>query len=108
MGLLRAAPSAAVAGPTFTRVRVAGHELLLSRLSDGTPVAFGTTCGHEAQPLTFGVLDRDQVDCPHHHYRYDPRTGGNTFPGDASDRPIEVYAVHEEDGWVWVDPRARP
>jgi nitrite reductase/ring-hydroxylating ferredoxin subunit len=53
----------------------------------------------------------DEVDCPHHHYAYDARTGENRFPKRvfpasraASVENICVYEVRDEDGWLWVKP----
>jgi nitrite reductase/ring-hydroxylating ferredoxin subunit len=57
----------------------------------------------------------DEIDCPHHHYTYDPRTGRNLFPSRVfpaararTIRGIPVFEVKEEDGWIWVGPRKPP
>ena len=89
-------------GPRFRKVAVADRTILLTRLSNGAAVAFGVTCGHQQQPLTMGELTDDEIDCPHHHYRYDAHTGRNTFPGADYDVAIDVYETREADGWVWV------
>jgi 3-phenylpropionate/trans-cinnamate dioxygenase ferredoxin component len=108
----RVARSEDVRGPCFLRVEAGGHPVLLTRLADGTVVAFGRICPHRDRPLDEGRLWDDEIDCPHHHYTYDPRTGENLYPKRvfparraASLKGIPVYDVHEDDGWVWVKGR---
>jgi nitrite reductase/ring-hydroxylating ferredoxin subunit len=59
-----------------------------------------------------GSLWGDRIDCPHHHYTYDPRTGANVFPANVfpAERAarvlgLPVFEVMEKDGWVLVGPR---
>lgn len=101
-----------VRGPSFLRATARGTPVLLSRLSDGTPIAFGTICPHQQRPLDQGSLWEDAVDCPHHHYTYDPRTGENlyprrVFPAERARRiqGIPTFEVREAGGWVLVGPR---
>lgn len=114
-GFERVARSDEVAGPGFVRREAHGRPVLLVRLSDGTPAAFGHICPHQGLELDEGVLWEDEVDCPHHHYTYDPRTGENLYPKRvfparraATLRGIPVFETREEDGWVWVGPARRP
>ncbi len=86
--------------------------MLLTRLKDGSVVAFGDRCPHQDLPLDEGVLWHGEIDCPHHHYTYDPRTGWNcyprrVFPARRAEQVagIPVYEVREEGGWVHVGPR---
>jgi nitrite reductase/ring-hydroxylating ferredoxin subunit len=111
MTFARAARSSDVSGPRFLLAEVDGTSVLLTRLSDGTPVAFGRICPHQQNPMDDGVLWEDEIDCPFHHYTYDPRTGRNLFPARvfpaaraAEVEGIPVYPVKEEDGWVLVAP----
>jgi 3-phenylpropionate/trans-cinnamate dioxygenase ferredoxin component len=108
----RVAPSGSVTGPRFTRVEVGGRPVLVTRLADGTPVAFHPTCPHQDNPMDDGSLWEGEIDCPFHHYTYDPRTGANCFPAKVFPRDraarvlgIPVFEVKEEDGWVLVGPR---
>ncbi|MEW6353471.1 MAG: Rieske (2Fe-2S) protein [Pseudomonadota bacterium] len=108
---VRAAPSAAVTSRRFHRVEIQGVPILLARLADGEAIAFGAVCPHRGLPLDDGVLWNDQIDCPHHHYTYDARSGANIYPANvfpreraAAVRGIPVYAVREENGWVWIAP----
>lgn len=111
----RAARSEDVRFPEFTEARVRGREVLLSRLNDGTPVAFGTICPHQKNPLKSGRIWEGEVDCPYHHYTYDPVTGENRFPKRVSPafrreqlEDIEAFEVREDDGWLWVGPQRSP
>jgi nitrite reductase/ring-hydroxylating ferredoxin subunit len=86
--------------------------VLLARLDDGTVAATSTVCPHRGEDLSGGRLYLGAIDCPLHHYLYDPRTGENVyprnvFPADLADRlaPLPVYPVMEEGGWIWVGPR---
>lgn len=115
VGFAAAAPSDDVAGPRFTRVEIAGEPVLLTRTRDSTPVAFGNICPHQNLPLDDGALWGDEVDCPHHHYTYDPHTGRNCFPRRvfpavkaAEIEGLPTYDVREEGGWVYVGPRHEP
>lgn len=112
MSFTRVARSDEVQAPRFLRRDVQGRPVLLTRLSDGTAVAFGNICPHQNRELDGGMLWEDEIDCPHHHYTYDPRTGENRFPKRvfparraATVPGIPIYETREESGWVWVGPR---
>lgn len=103
-----------VSGPSFRRVEAQGRPVLLTRLRDGRVVAFGNRCPHQDLPLDEGVLWEGEIDCPHHHYTYDPHSGENLFPKRVFParqaeqvRGIAVFEVREEDGWVHVGPLRR-
>jgi phenylpropionate dioxygenase-like ring-hydroxylating dioxygenase large terminal subunit len=109
------ARSEAVVRRKFVRVVAHGRPVLVSRTSDGTAVAFGAICPHQQKELDEGTMWEDEIDCPHHHYTYDPGTGRNLFPARvfpasraARVRGIPVFEVREECGWVWVGPRKPP
>jgi len=96
----------------FRCFQVHGRPILLSRLKDGTVVAFGRICPHEQRELDEGSLWEDRIDCPHHHYTYDPRTGENVFPRRVFPaerarqvRGIPIFEVREEYGWIFVGPQ---
>ncbi len=114
-GFERAARSEEVSSVCFLRVQVRGQPLLLARTSGGTPIAFGTICPHQHLPLDEGTIWGDAIDCPHHHYTYDPRTGANVyparvFPAERAERVegIPVFETYEAEGWVWVGPQRAP
>jgi nitrite reductase/ring-hydroxylating ferredoxin subunit len=99
----------------FRRVQAHARSILVSRTADGTAVAFGHICPHQKKELDEGTMWEDEIDCPHHHYTYDPRTGRNLFPSRVfpavrarTIRGIPVFEVKEEDGWIWVGPRKPP
>jgi nitrite reductase/ring-hydroxylating ferredoxin subunit len=103
--------SADLKSGSLTRVHVAGKNVLLARLEDGTLSASSTICPHRGEDLTGGTVYMGAVDCPRHHYLYDLRSGENryprnVFPADlaARLRPLPLYPVKEEGGWIWVAP----
>lgn len=109
------ARSEEVVWPRFHRVEVDGEPVLLSRTQDGTAVAFGTICPHKHLPLDEGSLWEDEVDCPHHHYTYDPHTGRNLYPRRvfpsvkaAEIEGLPTYDVREAGGWVYIGERFEP
>lgn len=88
--------------------------MLLARLANGEPVAFGPVCPHQFLSLEMGSIWNDAIDCPNHHYTFDARTGRNIFPANVFPREraeqikgIPIYPVREEDGWIWVKPVAK-
>lgn len=91
------------------KVEIAGRDILLARLEDGTLAASSTVCPHQAADLSKGRIYMGAIDCPLHHYLYDLRIGENryprnVFPADlaANLSPLPLYPVKEEDGWVLV------
>ncbi len=114
-GLQRVARSEHVTALKFLPVQAHGRTLLLGRLRDGTPFAFGRICPHQHKPLDEGTIWGNEIDCPHHHYTYDPLTGRNLFPSRMYPefrvrciRGIPVYKVKEEQGWIWIGPQKPP
>jgi nitrite reductase/ring-hydroxylating ferredoxin subunit len=108
-------PSAELATGKLAKVTVDGKSVLLARLEDGTPAAASAVCPHQAADLSEGMVYFGAVDCPLHHYLYDLRTGENRYPRNvyptdlaAGVAPLPLYPVKEEDGWIWVQSRAKP
>lgn len=91
------------------RVEVAGQPVLVARTSVGDAIAVGPICPHQNLPMDGGNVYGDEIDCPHHHYTYDARTGDNRYPKRVFPRaraervkPIRSFPAREEGGWVWV------
>jgi 3-phenylpropionate/trans-cinnamate dioxygenase ferredoxin subunit len=84
------------------RVEVEGRVLALVN-RDGQFYALDAVCPHQGGPLDQGELWRGALECPWHHFCYDPATGANLYPGNVypSDlpqlqsqlRPANVYTV---------------
>jgi len=62
------------------RVEVEGRVLVLVN-REGQFYALDAVCPHRGGPLDQGVLWRGALECPWHHFRYDPATGANLYPG---------------------------
>lgn len=104
----RVIPSKEV-GRTLHRVVVEGAPLLVARTADGDPVAVEPNCPHQELPMDGAAVYGDEIDCPHHHYTYDARTGENRYPKRvfpqsraATVRSIRAFEARDDDGWVWV------
>ena len=96
----------------LAKVVLGGRPVLLARLEDGTVAAASAVCPHRGEDLSGGMLYMGGIDCPWHHYVYDLRTGANRYPREvfpadlaAGVRPLPLYPVKEEGGWIWVGPR---
>jgi nitrite reductase/ring-hydroxylating ferredoxin subunit len=108
-GWHRALASTDLRPGSLAKVAVAGKDVLLARLDDGTVTAASPVCPHRGEDLSGGMVYFDAVDCPLHHYVYDLRTGENryprnVFPADkaAGLAPLPLYPAREEEGWIWV------
>jgi 3-phenylpropionate/trans-cinnamate dioxygenase ferredoxin component len=111
-GFRRVFRSADLKPGALAKVLVEGEPVLLVRLEDGAVAATSAVCPHRGEDLSGGMLYMGAIDCPLHHYLYDLRTGvnrypRNVFPADlaANVRPLPLYPVQEEDGWIWVRSR---
>ena len=93
----------------LARVDIGSRAVLLARLEDGALAAAAVDCPHEGEDLSRGTVYMGAVDCPRHHYLYDLRTGENrypknVFPAEKAARlaALPLFAVKEENGWIWV------
>jgi nitrite reductase/ring-hydroxylating ferredoxin subunit len=108
-GWHRALPSGDLAPGTLTRVVVAGVAVLLARLETGAVAATSPVCPHRGEDLSGGRVYMGSIDCPLHHYLYDPLTGANRYPANVYPAdmlhtlaPLPLFPVKEEAGWIWV------
>lgn len=79
----------------------------------GRIYAFWAVCPHRGGPLDRGTLWRGALECPWHHFRFDPATGANVYPAcvyppDMPElqeqlRPARVFPVEVCDGLVFVE-----
>ena len=93
------------------RVELEGRALALVN-REGRFYALDAVCPHEGGPLDQGKLWRGALECPWHHFCFDPATGRNVYPsnvypddlpqlqGELS--PASVFTVEERDGEVFV------
>ena len=96
-------------GPRLQRVELAGEPVLVARTADGDPVAVEPICPHQERPMDGAAIYGDEIDCPHHHYTYDARTGENRYPKRvfpkqraATVRSIRAFETRDDGEWVWV------
>jgi nitrite reductase/ring-hydroxylating ferredoxin subunit len=96
---------------TVRGAKVGGRMLALVNVN-GVVHALDGICPHRRGPLWQGDIWWGQLECPWHHFRYDPATGANTYPANVypEDLPIlreqiaavEVFPVRVEDGKIFV------
>ncbi|GEL97982.1 Rieske (2Fe-2S) protein [Cellulomonas terrae] len=70
---------------------VAGRQVAVFRLRDGTVRALDAVCPHRGGPLADGQTDADVVVCPLHAHVFDLRTGAcRSGSGDVRSYPARV------------------
>lgn len=89
--------------------------LVLFRDGGGTPHALIDRCPHRNVPLSEGKVHKGELQCGYHGWRFDGTGTCTAIPGldiDAASpsRSVEVHAVAEADGfvWVWGEPGVEP
>lgn len=74
-------------------VEVAGRRIALFRFQ-GHVYALDDTCPHEGGPLSDGVVEDGEVECPWHNSSFNLETGEVTCP--PADEDVTVYRVRLE------------
>jgi nitrite reductase/ring-hydroxylating ferredoxin subunit len=97
---LRVAATGELAKGAMTAVEVAGYDLALYHLDDGTWCASDLYCTHAEARLTDGWLEGCTVECPLHAGRFDLRNGAGQGAPIEADLP--VYPVRVEGDAVLV------
>ena len=83
---------------------VAGRQVAVFRLRDGTVRALDAVCPHRGGPLADGQTDADVVVCPLHAHVFDLSTGACR----SGQSDVASYAVRVEEGRVVVVLPGRP
>jgi nitrite reductase (NADH) small subunit len=83
-------------GRTFV---VAGTQVAVFRLRDGSLHATQAACPHAGGPLADGLTDVNVLVCPLHQYAYRWSDGASTNGAG----PIRTYPVRERDGYLVVE-----
>ena len=88
------------------RAEIEGRDLLVANVA-GQIFALDGRCSHMRGKLWEGKLDGHTVTCPRHGSKFDVRDGrvlGNVrIPLIGKATALSVYAVHVEDGEVFVE-----
>ena len=82
-------------------VEVGDERIALSRI-DGSFYAIAEVCSHAEGPLSEGVVDDEEVECPWHGSRFNLKTGEVTSP--PAGEAVARYAVRLEGDDVLVGP----
>ena len=89
----RVAGTSDLADGEIMLVEVDDDRILLSNV-EGEFYAIGEVCSHAEGPLSDGLVDGDEVECPWHASRFNLRTGESTSP--PADEPVARYQVKIE------------
>lgn len=81
--------------PFYTEID--GRGILLCR-SGGEVHAVDEICPHEEKSMRYGVVQRGQIVCPHHQYKFDLETGRTR----KRCAPATTYEVEVEGDTVYV------
>ncbi len=82
-------------------VEIGDERIALSRI-DGSFYAIGEVCPHAEGPLSEGIVDDEEVECPWHGSRFNLKTGEVTSP--PAGEPVARYAVRLDGDDVLVGP----
>ncbi len=82
-------------------VEVGDERIALSRI-DGSFYAIGEVCPHAEGPLSEGIVDDEEVECPWHGSRFNLKTGEVTSP--PAGEAVARYTVRLEGDDVLVGP----
>ena len=85
----------------MTLVEVEGERILLANVG-GKLHAVDEACPHREAPLSGGVLEGEEVDCPLHGSRFNVTTG-ECLVG-PSTRGLQQYAVKVEGEDIFIGP----
>lgn len=83
------------------RVEAEGRVLVVVN-REGEFYALEAVCPHQGGPLDQGQLWQGALECPWHHFRYDPATGANLYPGNVY--PPDLPQLQAEVGPVRTFP----
>ena len=79
------------------RVEVGGRGILVCRTGSGIH-AVDEICPHKKKSMRYGVVQRGEIVCPHHRYKFDLETGRCR----RRCAPVEVYETKVEEGTVYL------
>ena len=82
-------------------VEVGDERIALSRI-DGSFYAIAEVCPHAEGPLSEGMVDDEEVECPWHGSRFNLKTGEVTAP--PAGEAVARYAVRLQGDDVLVGP----
>ncbi len=78
-------------------VEVGDRSILICK-SGGEIYAVDEICPHEKRSMRYGVVQRGQIVCPHHQYRFELESGRCR----RRCAPVEVYETKIDEGRVYV------
>lgn len=86
------------------KIAVVGEERIAVFKYDGKISVVSNVCQHQNGPLGEGKIIDGCITCPWHGYQYLPENGCSPPP---FTEKIETFEAHVEDGWVFVNPKAK-
>jgi phenylpropionate dioxygenase-like ring-hydroxylating dioxygenase large terminal subunit len=93
-------------------IEILGHPVVVFRDAHGVH-AFEDRCPHRNLPLSQGRVEKGELICAYHGWRFDGSGRCRQIPGRASANgncgfSVRTYATLEHDGWIWVAPAGIP
>jgi vanillate monooxygenase len=85
--------------------KIAGHNLVMYRRTDGAPVALEDACWHRLMPLSEGTIEGDNLACGYHGLVYNPEGRCIFMPSQQTINPgarVRSYPVVERHRFIWV------
>jgi nitrite reductase/ring-hydroxylating ferredoxin subunit len=63
--------------------------------------AIDTMCVHQDQPITCGKIEGDVIECPHHFWHYNYKTG--KLLDYLKDISLSTYNIEEKNDGIYID-----
>ena len=89
--------------------RLLGEDLLVTRFPGGRLMASQAACPHKGMRLARGCVDRGELQCPYHGWRFDASGACTNIPSLIEPVPnkqeqarLATFAVRERYGMIWV------
>ncbi len=102
MAWIRVADRGSIKRGAGTEVCAGGKRLAVFNQGDpGGLQALDAMCAHQNQSIACGSVEDGVVECPHHFWHYDIKTG--KLLDYVKDVRLETYPVQERDDGVYVD-----
>lgn len=70
-------------------------------INRGNLYALDAMCVHQDQPITCGKISDDIIECPHHFWHYNYKTG--KLQDYLKDVSLQTYGIEERKDGIYID-----
>ncbi|ABK78014.1 dioxygenase ferredoxin protein [Cenarchaeum symbiosum A] len=99
MAWKRVAAKGSIKSGKSSDFRVNGKRITV--INNGGWYAVDAMCVHQEKPITAGKIEGDVIECPHHFWHYNYKTG--ELLDYLKDIKLETFKVEERDDGIYLD-----